>query len=72
MAAELFRTTDHGDYMLYVDVEHKQAIRGIERYRAWKVAAMYQKNEQLTAIQYRVPHDDYAKARRIEKRINFA
>jgi len=72
MACELWHTTDHGDYMFYVDAEHKEAIRGIERYRDWKVAATYQKDGKITAIQYRVPQSDYAKARRIEKRINSA
>ena len=54
------------DYMLYVAAEHKEVMNGINRYRDWKVAASYQNG----ALQYRVPRSDYAKARRIEKRIN--
>ena len=72
MAAELWRTADRGDYMLYVDAEHKQAIRGIERFRDWKVAAIYQKDGKITAIQYKLSHNEATKARRIVKRINFA
>lgn len=69
MAAELWRTTDNGDYMLYVDAEHTEVIRGIERYRSnWKVAATYQKGGKITAIQYKLPHGDFVKARRIVKR----
>lgn len=73
MAAELWHTTDNGDYMFYVPYENKQAIRGIARYRDWKVAATYtKKGGKIIAIQYRVPHNSVAKARRIVKRINFA
>ncbi|MCS1384818.1 hypothetical protein NXZ75_21930 [Lysinibacillus sphaericus] len=53
-------------YMLYVDAEYKEVLNGIKRYRDWKVAASYQNG----ALQYRVPKKQYAKARRIEKRIN--
>ena len=73
MAAELWRTTDNGDYMLYVDAEHTETIRGIERYRDWKVASTYTtKGGKIAGLQYKIPHNDYAKALRIEKRINLA
>lgn len=67
MAAELWRQTD-ASFALYIDAKHSREIKNIRRSRNWSIAATYQKNGQITGLQWRVPAKDYRAAKRIEKK----
>ena len=66
MAIDFWKIGDN--YAFYVDIEHKEIHRSIKRSKKWEVMTTYQRNNKVTAIQYRVPGKEYEKAWRLFNR----